>query len=88
LLRRAELGVSHIEEVRPADETGELIQVGMWVRSSEMLRPSPGRRSARPVGRDGEDEQQLFEVGPEVLVVTMADRRGRLAAAARPSAEV
>jgi len=23
----------------------------------------------------------LFEVGPEVLVVTMADRRGRLAAA-------
>src|SRR5659263_518645 len=38
----------------------------------------------RTVGGDGADEQQLLEVGTVVLVVTVADRRGRRAAPGPP----
>ena len=84
-LFRAELAVGDTEEVRMAHQGAWLVpggDVGHVVGGVAVGHPIGDGH--RPVGRDGEDEKQLRKVGAEVLVVTMADGRGRLASPQAP----
>jgi hypothetical protein len=78
----AQLAVGDVEEVRPADQGVQFVparDVRDVVGGVAVGDPVGDRH--RTVSGDGEDEQQLLEVGPEVLVVALPDRRRRLPAA-------
>jgi len=78
----AQLAVRDVEEVRPADQGAQFVparDVRDVVDGVAVGHPVGDRH--RTVSRDGQDEQQLLEVGAEVLVVTLGDLRGGLPAA-------
>ena len=82
---RAQLGVGDVEEVDPPEQAHQFVPGGDVgeVVGGVAVAAAVGDRD-RPVRGHGEDEQQLLEVGAEVLVVAVADRRGRFAAAPVP----
>ncbi len=76
-----ELAVGHIQEVGPPDQGPKLVpggDVGDIVGGVAVL--DPERDGHGPVSGDGENAQQLLEVGAVVLVVSVGDRRDRLRA--------
>jgi hypothetical protein len=82
LLARAQLAVGDVEKVGAADDRPQLLPGGdvrgviVGVAVGQAVRDRD-----RPVGRDGQDPQQLLEIGAVVLVVTMSRGCGRLARA-------
>jgi hypothetical protein len=76
-----ELGVGDVEEVGPADQGPQLVpggDVGAVVVGVAVLGPKRDRDG--PISGHGQDPQQLLQVRPVVLVVSVGDRRGLLAA--------
>jgi hypothetical protein len=74
-----QLAVGHVEEVGPSDQGSQLVpggDVGDVVGGVAVL--GAIRDGDRPVGGDGQDPHELFEVGAVVLVVAVGDGRGRL----------
>ena len=77
VLARAQLGISHIEKVRPTRHGAERVPgLDMGARVASVAVATAERDGDTAVAVHGENEQELFEIGAVVLGVAVGDRRG------------
>src|SRR5262249_54123669 len=78
VLDGGQLAIRDVEEIAPADQLAKQVP-GFWMRAviSGVAALDPEVHRHGPVATDGEDVEQLLEVGAVILVVAVGDRQAK-----------